>query len=116
MMKKNQEAARKKAEDAKAKAKALAEKSKAAAAKAAEAKKAAAAKAEAKRKEMAKKTAALNKTVGGTSRFAKSMSKGPCEDEGSARGQEIQPVLLVREEGLKIARAPSQLISLQTAI
>jgi septal ring factor EnvC (AmiA/AmiB activator) len=91
MMKKNQEAARKKAEDAKAKSKALAEKSKAAAAKAAEAKKAAAVKAEAKRKEMAKKTAALNKTVGGTSRFAKSMSKGPVKMKDPLEGKKFNP-------------------------
>ena len=73
-MKKNQELAAKKAADAK-KAAALAEKNKAAAARAAEAKKAALAKAEAKRKEMQKKTANLNKTVGGSSKFARSYSK-----------------------------------------
>ena len=83
MMKKNQEAARKKAEDAKAKSKALAEKSKAAAAKA-----------EAKRKEMAKKTAALNKTVGGTSRFAKSMSKGPVKMKDPLEGKKFNPFSL----------------------
>lgn len=75
MMKKNQELAAKKAADAKKKAAALAEKNKAAAARAAEAKKAALAKAEAKRKEMQKKTANLNKTVGGSSKFARSYSK-----------------------------------------
>lgn len=74
-MKKNQDAAKKKADEAKKAAAALAEKNKIAAAKAAEAKKAAAAKAELKKKEMAKKTAALNKTVGGSSKFARSYSK-----------------------------------------
>ena len=76
-MKKKQEAEKAKAAAAKAKADALKKKN-AEAAKAAAAKKAEMAKkAEAKRREMAKKTAALNKTVGGTSRFAKSKTPAP---------------------------------------
>ena len=72
-----QAADKKKAAEAKAKAEALKQKNLAAAKKVAEAKKAAEIKAEAKRKEMAKKTAALNKTVGGSSRFAKSKPTKP---------------------------------------
>ena len=59
----------------------------------------AAVKAEAKRKEMAKKTAALNKTVGGTSRFAKSMSKGPVKMKDPLEGKKFNPFSLFGKKG-----------------
>jgi len=88
-MKRAQEAERKKAADAKAKAIALKEQAKVQAKRAAEAKKAAEIKAQQKRADMKKQYQNLNKTVGGTSKFAKSMSKGKVNMKDPMEGKKF---------------------------
>lgn len=91
-MKRKQEADRKAAAAAKAKSKALREQAKTQTKKAAEAKKAAEIKAQQKRADMKKQYQGLNKTVGGTSKFAKSLSKGKVSMKDPMAGKTFNPL------------------------